>query len=809
MTETMFTSGNTRFPIWFLIGWLTLLPHPLLADVWYEHYGAAEKALSNENWGDAIEEINSALEKKGDSGARVRTYGMKFVAYFPYLKLGIAYYHLGRLEAAHQALETEEHLGAIAQSEKHSKELGRYRELIHQAQQIEQQMAAERVAGIVANGLSESARLEKEGRIEDAIAALGNALAVDPENSAAVTVLTRLRAELAREQDLEELKTRVALLISTAKQDLEAGYYSKASSSLRQALSLADDPEAQSLLDEAQKRLKAELEMETEDRSRSIDRGLTAAAELEAAGRLDEALGRLQSVLALDPSNPVALSLQERVIDARIVAAETERQGLRADRIDGLIDEAEAAVSAGGFEDALGTANLVLSLDGGNAKALDLVARAYRGISQSLLGGSERQNFPPAIRFVDQREEQTDGTLAQTVASPDFLLSGVVIDDSPVELEFFDAGGHSLEGSSQSQPVGDLFITEFRLTHSLPAGASRLRLVATDSENVASSSEYSIVYQRPFIRSPWFLALLGSLLVLALGTSWQRRNRRRAQLRRRRFNPYVAGAPVLDEGLFFGRQQLLDRILQTLHNNSLLLHGERRIGKTTLQHQLKRRLEALDDPNYEFYSVFVDLQGTPEELFFATLAEEVFQELSPHLDGIEPSSEPTENYVYRDLVRDLRRILKVLNKKSEKKIRLVLLIDEVDELNSYDPRVNQKLRSLFMKSFAEDLVAVVSGVSIKKEWEREGSPWYNFFEEINVGPFRETDARALIEDPIRGLFQLEDGCVERIIDLTDGRPYLIQAICMKLVNRMYEVDRRAISLVDVEAVANPAAEDLS
>ncbi|MDH3745844.1 MAG: hypothetical protein OES47_12160, partial [Acidobacteriota bacterium] len=404
MTETMFTSGNTRFPIWFLIGWLTLLPHPLLADVWYEHYGAAEKALSNENWGDAIEEINSALEKKGDSGARVRTYGMKFVAYFPYLKLGIAYYHLGRLEAAHQALETEEHLGAIAQSEKHSKELGRYRELIHQAQQIEQQMAAERVAGIVANGLSESARLEKEGRIEDAIAALGNALAVDPENSAAVTVLTRLRAELAREQDLEELKTRVALLISTAKQDLEAGYYSKASSSLRQALSLADDPEAQSLLDEAQKRLKAELEMETEDRSRSIDRGLTAAAELEAAGRLDEALGRLQSVLALDPSNPVALSLQERVIDARIVAAETEQQGLRADRIDGLIDEAEAAVSAGGFEDALGTANLVLSLDGGNVKALDLVARAYRGISQSLLGGVARQNFPPAIRFVDQRQ---------------------------------------------------------------------------------------------------------------------------------------------------------------------------------------------------------------------------------------------------------------------------------------------------------------------------------------------------------------------------------------------------------------------
>ncbi len=40
------------------------------------------------------------------------------------------------------------------------------------------------------------------------------------------------------------------------------------------------------------------------------------------------------------------------------------------------------------------------------------------------------------------------------------------------------------------------------------------------------------------------------------------------------------------------------------------------------------------------------------------------------------------------------------------------------ELNEYDPKINQKLRSLFMKSFAENLVSVVSGVEIKKQWER-------------------------------------------------------------------------------------------
>ena len=123
-----------------------------------------------------------------------------------------------------------------------------------------------------------------------------------------------------------------------------------------------------------------------------------------------------------------------------------------------------------------------------------------------------------------------------------------------------------------------------------------------------------------------------ALLTLA-GVTYSRRVQQQQRLLQRRFNPYVAGAPVLDTNMFFGREVLMDRILQTVHNNSLLLYGERRIGKTSLQHQLKRRLERLQDPQYQFFPVYVDLQGTPEERFFGTLAEEVFHELEAHLAG--------------------------------------------------------------------------------------------------------------------------------------------------------------------------------
>ena len=64
---------------------------PVWSDFWYEHYDRAETAIEKEDWNRAVEELQQALERKGDSGARVRWYGMKVDSYFPYLKLGIAY----------------------------------------------------------------------------------------------------------------------------------------------------------------------------------------------------------------------------------------------------------------------------------------------------------------------------------------------------------------------------------------------------------------------------------------------------------------------------------------------------------------------------------------------------------------------------------------------------------------------------------------------------------------------------------------------------------------------------------------------
>ena len=275
-----------------------------------------------------------------------------------------------------------------------------------------------------------------------------------------------------------------------------------AGQAFRQALSLRRDDEVSALLDTTMEGLRAEIAVRRDaERQTVIIDSLQRAEQLETDGQLGDALNQLQAVLAFEPTHALATQMQIRIIDRQ---SEAEREQMRRESLAILAADLTASVEASAFDQVLATANRVLALDPGNDAALEYIGQAYRELGRRLLGSAPPQNIPPAIRFADLRQEREDGLQAELVRSPRFRLSGLIIDDSPVNVAFYDGDDREVRGTTTSQSLGEYQITEFALDHELVAGTTTFRLVATDAEDLSSSSEYAVVYLVPFFRSVWF-----------------------------------------------------------------------------------------------------------------------------------------------------------------------------------------------------------------------------------------------------------------------------------------------------------------
>ncbi len=318
------------------------------------------------------------------------------------------------------------------------------------------------------------------------------------------------------------------------------------------------------------------------------------------------------------------------------------------------------------------------------------------------------------------------------------------------------------------------------------------------------------------IRIDYLLTLVvtGVLALIGFGYMGSEivQNRRRTQdAVVRSFNPFISGEPVRREDMFYGRRELLQKIVDTLHNNSIMIHGERRIGKTTLLYQLNNHLWGLEDEEYWFVPLYVDLEGTEEDAFFHFLMEEILHTAST-LSGLTPDTQAAlhglryyrpeyAQYTDREFIRDLRDVIKALTTYGEethpgKHLRLILLLDEMDVFNAYDRLIQQRLRRIFMRDFAATMGAVIAGIRISKDWSRIESPWFNLFNEIELKPFTREQGIELLTESVRGFYRFEPPVVEFIIENTAGRPHRIQQYGLEAVGRMLADGRRTITMED-------------
>ncbi|MGV8122565.1 MAG: ankyrin repeat domain-containing protein [Candidatus Xenobiia bacterium LiM19] len=254
-------------------------------------------------------------------------------------------------------------------------------------------------------------------------------------------------------------------------------------------------------------------------------------------------------------------------------------------------------------------------------------------------------------------------------------------------------------------------------------------------------------------------------------------------------NPYVAGNPIIDGALFFGRQDIFDficeKITQADTGTAIVIYGGRRTGKTSVLCQIMNgRL------GEGFVPVYNDLQEMADidtHEFFERLQDNILKSLNHagmlvvHKDFSKKDLNPYQ--LFDHLLDNTERALK---HKSHKHY-LLMLIDEYEILGN---KVEKGHLSDEVFNYMRAIMQNRSRISFIFTGTRQlellkGLHWPLMF---NTAIYRkisfldEKEARRLIEVPLAGLVKYDTSAVDRILRLTWGQPYFIQLICLHIVD---------------------------
>ncbi|MEE8442507.1 MAG: ATP-binding protein [Dehalococcoidia bacterium] len=251
-------------------------------------------------------------------------------------------------------------------------------------------------------------------------------------------------------------------------------------------------------------------------------------------------------------------------------------------------------------------------------------------------------------------------------------------------------------------------------------------------------------------------------------------------------NPYIAGNPVTGQEMFFGREDVFGFIRQTLigrhQDNIIVLHGQRRTGKTSVLYQMHRQI----DPRY--IPVLIDLQALSMD-GLATFLWEISASISRTLRRNQDIL--VERPRQEDFAANPREFFEVtfLNQVWDAigDRHLLLMFDESVRLEEQvlagrlEHEVFGYLRHLMQHN--ERLNFIFSLGSRLEEMQRDYAVLFNvaLYKKIS---FLEPDAaRLLITTPAEGVFEYDDQAVDYIMELGGRQTYYTQLICHSLFSR--------------------------
>ena len=290
------------------------------------------------------------------------------------------------------------------------------------------------------------------------------------------------------------------------------------------------------------------------------------------------------------------------------------------------------------------------------------------------------------------------------------------------------------------------------------------------------------------------------------------------------YSRYSGGTPVEEQKMFFGRQELLDRIYSELTSGPLgqcfVLYGQKRSGKSSVLRQLAKRLGA---PNLAVHLSLGTIDTAKAERSFVQACIDALYERLVHdfdMTDVLEHNWPRDFQIDASPIESFRRSVLasthlIQSRKGWRDVRPIFLIDEFTYVYEYiregllTPAFMRQWKSLLeSRTFDAVLIGQDTMPRFKEAYPNE----FGVTHDERISYLSAEEARALAVEPIMisGESRYKGASLDRLISLTAGSPFYLQIFCDRLVqhlnrNRLAFITESVVGDVLAQLTTGPSA----
>ncbi len=255
-------------------------------------------------------------------------------------------------------------------------------------------------------------------------------------------------------------------------------------------------------------------------------------------------------------------------------------------------------------------------------------------------------------------------------------------------------------------------------------------------------------------------------------------------------NPYSVGNPLKgDHPLFFGREDavaFIDKnILVPGGHNTILCHGLRRTGKSSLLYRMEK--QGFSDKRLS--PVLLDMGGIQDEKhFYSSLAKGMREKLNL------PAQDKVESFA------QFKEFLEQVRPHQGDRVA-VLMLDEFEEIQmrvktgKCSPNIFSNIRHLMQHQ--EQVVFLFCGCHQLEEMSADyWSIFFNTALYYRLSYLDQKDALRLVREPVKGFLDYDELAIRQLMKVTHGQPYLVQLLCRTIIADLNEKSERNDVLID-------------